>query len=119
MDGPQAELQELGEFPLARPLRPFHPDVLPLLFAQAWPSASETALRLARQRALPDRARPPLAESNHHRELELAGGRGRVEVLRQGPELHSGVVQAVNHLQYAGQPRIAEAINWTVWAEDP
>ena len=35
LDGPTADLQELGQFPLAHPLRPFHPDVLPLPLAQA------------------------------------------------------------------------------------
>ena len=72
-------------------------DVLPLLLGQARPSARETALgprlRLAGDRAVPDRVPPPLAEGEHHRELELAGGRGRVEVLRQGPEFHSRAVQ--------------------------
>ena len=38
-------------------------------------------LRLPRHRALPDRVPPPLAEGEHHRELELAGGRGRIKIL--------------------------------------
>ena len=40
------------------------------------------------------RVTPPLAEGEHHRELELAGGRRGVEVFRQGPELNSRQVQA-------------------------
>ena len=88
LDGPTADLQALGQFPLAHSLRPLHPDVFPLLLGQARLSARETALgprlRLARDRALPDRVPPPLAEGEHHRELELAGGCGRVEVFRQG-----------------------------------
>ena len=51
LDGPTADLQELGQFPLAHSLRPFHPDVLPLPLSQAGASARETAfdprLRLA------------------------------------------------------------------------
>ena len=39
LDGPAADLQELGQFPLAHSLRPLHPDVLPLPLAQARPSA--------------------------------------------------------------------------------
>ena len=31
LDGPTADLQELGQFPLAHSLRPLHPDVIPLL----------------------------------------------------------------------------------------
>ena len=54
LDGPTADLQELGQFPLAHSLRPLHPDVLSLLLAQAGPSARETAfgprLRLAGDR---------------------------------------------------------------------
>ena len=52
LDGPATDLQALGQFPLANPLRTLHPNVLPLLFNQARPSAKETAfgprLRLAR-----------------------------------------------------------------------
>ena len=102
LDRPVADLQALGQFPLAHSLRPLHSYVLPLLLGQAGPSAGETALgprlRLARDRALPDRVRPPLAEGEHHRKLELPGGRGRVEGFRQGPELHSRPVPP------AGQP---------------
>ena len=61
-------------------------------------------LRLPRDRALPDRVPPPLAEGEHHRELELAGGRGRIKILGQRPELHSRPVQALDHLQPVGQP---------------
>ena len=108
LDGPAADVQALGQYPLAHSLRPFHPDVLPLLLGQARPSAGETPLdsrlRLSRHRALPVRVPPPLAESEHHRELELAGGRGRVEVFRQGPELHTPQVQVLNYLQPIGQP---------------
>ena len=108
LDGPTADLQELGQFPLAHSLRPLHPDVLPLPLGQAGPPARETPLGprlcLARGRALPDRVPPPLAEGEHHRELELAGGRRGVEVLRQGPELHSRMVQTLDHLQPIGQP---------------
>ena len=108
LDGPTADLQSLGEFPLAHSLRPLHPDVLPLLLGQARPSARETPLgprlRLASDRAFPDRVPPPLAEGEHHLELELAGGRGRVEVFRQGPEFHSRPVQALDHLQPVGKP---------------
>ena len=109
LDGPTADLQLLGQFPLAHPFRPLHPDVLPLLLGEAGPSAGEPALgprlRLARHRALPDRVPPPLAEGEHHREVALAGGRGRVEVFRQGPELPSYTVQALDHLRPVGQPR--------------
>ena len=35
LDGPTADLQALGQFPLAHSLRPLHLDVLPLLLAQA------------------------------------------------------------------------------------
>ena len=70
LDGPTADLQALGKFPLAHSLRPFHPDVLPFLLGQARPLARETALdprlRLARDRAVPDRVPPPLAEGEHH-----------------------------------------------------
>ena len=108
LDGPTADLQELGQFPLAHSLRPFHLDVLPLSLGQARLPARETPLgrtfALARDRALPDRVPPPLAEGEHHRELEPAVGHGRVKVFRQGPELHSRPVQALDHLQPAGQP---------------
>ena len=108
LDCPAADLQALGQFPLTHSLRPLHPNVLLLLLGQARPSARETALgprfRLPRDRALSDRVSLPLAEGEHHRELELAGGRRSVEVLRQGPELHSRPVQALDHLQPAGQP---------------
>ena len=40
-------------------------------------------LCLARDRTVHDRVPPPLAEGEHHRGLELAVGRGRVEVFRQ------------------------------------
>ena len=99
LDGPTADLQALGQFPLAHSLRPLCPDVLRLLLGQAGPSAGEPALgprlRLARDRALPDRVSPPLAEGEHHRELELAGGRRSIEVFRKRPELHSRPVQAL------------------------
>ena len=107
LDGPTADLQELGQFPLAHSLRPLHPDVVPLLRGQAGPPARETPLgprlRLAGDRAVPDRVAPPLAEGEHHLELELAGGRRGVEVLRQGPELNSRMMQALDHLQPVGQ----------------
>ena len=108
LDGPTADIQALGQFPVVHSLRPLCPDVLPLLLGQAGPPAGETPLgprlRLARDRALPDRVPPPLAEGEHHRELELAGGRGRVEVFRQGLELHSRMVQTLDHLQPVCQP---------------
>ena len=125
LDGPAADLQSLGQFPLAHSLRPLHPDVLPLLLGQARPPAWETALgprlRLAGDRPLPDRVPPPLAEGEHHRELELAGGRGRVEVFRQGPELHSSMVQALDHLQAVGQPpgepvNVGDCLTSTIFA---
>ena len=108
LDGPTADLQELGKFPLAHSLRPLHPDVLAFPLAQAGTSAGETALgprfRLARDRALPDRVPPPLAEGEHHQELELAHGCRSVEVFRQGPKFHPRAVQAFDHLQPVGQP---------------
>ena len=54
LDGPTADLQELGQFPLAHSLRPFYPNILPLLLGQAGPSAGETALgpRPATERSL-------------------------------------------------------------------
>ena len=39
LDGPAADLQALGQLPLAHSLRPLHPDVLPLLPGQARPTA--------------------------------------------------------------------------------
>ena len=108
LDGPTADLQSLGQFPLAHSLRPLHPDVLPLRLCQTRPSARESAvdprLRLTRDRALPDRVPPPLAEGEHHRELEFAGRRRSVEVFRQGPELLFHPVQTLDHLQPAGKP---------------
>ena len=78
LNGPTVDLQEFGQFPLAHSLRSLYPDVLPLLLGQAGPTTRETALgprlRLAGDRALPDRVPPPLAEGEHHRELELTGG---------------------------------------------
>ena len=41
VDGPAADLQELGQFPLAHSLRPLCPNVLPLLLGQARPPARE------------------------------------------------------------------------------
>ena len=38
------DIQALGQFPLAHPLRPFHPDVLLLLLGQARPSAKDSPL---------------------------------------------------------------------------
>ena len=105
---PTADLQPLGQFPLAHSLRPFHLDVLSLSLGQARLPARETPLgphlRLVCNRALPDRVSPPFAEGEHHRELELAGGRRCVEVFRQGPELNSHPMQVLDHLQPAGQP---------------
>ena len=68
LDGPAADLQLLGQFPLAHSLRPLCPDILPLLLAQARPSARESTLgsrlSLNRDRALPDRVPPaPLKAS--------------------------------------------------------
>ena len=84
LDGPTADFQALGQFPLAHSHRPLHPDVPPLPLGKARPTARETALyprlRLPRDRALPDRVGPPLAEGQHHRELGLTGGHGRVGV---------------------------------------
>ena len=81
LDGPTVDLQALGQFPLAHSLRSLHPDIFSLLLGQAGPSAREASLgprlSLARDRALPDRVPPPLAEGEHHRELELAGSLGR------------------------------------------
>ena len=102
LDRPASDLQALGQFPLAHSLRSFRPNVFPLLLGQAGPPAGETPLgprlRLTRDGALPDRIPSPLAEGEHHRKLELAGGRGRVEGFRQGPEPYSRPVQP------AGQP---------------
>ena len=76
LDGPAADLQALGQFSLAHSSRPLLPDVLALLLGQERPPAGETALGprlgLASDRALPDRVPPPLAEGEHHLELELA-----------------------------------------------
>ncbi len=56
--GLAADLQALGQFPLAHSLRPLLPDVLPLLLGQTAPMAEEalfgTRLRLDGSRALPD-----------------------------------------------------------------
>ena len=104
---PAAGPQALGQFPLADSLRPRHPDLLPSLLAQAGPATREPPLgpspRRARDRALPDRVPPPLAEGEHRRALELAGGRSRVEVFCQGTEFHSRPVQALDHLQPVGK----------------
>ena len=72
--------------------------------ATAREAALDPRLRLPRDRALLDRVPPPLTEGEHHRELELARGSRSVEVFRQGLELYSGPVQALNHLQPGGQP---------------
>ena len=45
LDGPTADLQELGQFPLAHPLRPLHPDVLPLLLGSGWAVGQGNGLR--------------------------------------------------------------------------
>ena len=107
LDGPAPDLQALCQFPLAHSLGPLLPDVPPLLFGQDRPPAGVTALGprlgLARDGALPDRVPPPFAEGDHHLELELQVGRGRVEVLRQGTELHTRMVQALDHLQPVAQ----------------
>ena len=108
LEGLTADLQALGQFPHAHSLRPLHPNVLPLLRGQAGPPARETALgsclNLALDRAVPDRVPPPIAEGEHHRELELTGGHGRVEAFLQGTKLYSRPVQALDHLQPAGKP---------------
>ena len=44
LDGPTADLQALGQFPLAHSHRPLHPDVPPLPLGKARPTARETAL---------------------------------------------------------------------------
>ena len=44
LDDSTADLQALGQFPLAHSLLPFHPDVLPLLLGQARPPAGVAAL---------------------------------------------------------------------------
>ena len=107
LDGPTADLQAFGQFPLTHSSRPLLPDVLPLVLGQDRSPSGEPALGprlgLAGDRALPDGVPPPLAEGELHLELQLPVGRGRVEVLRQGPELHSRVVQALDHLQPVGQ----------------
>ena len=72
LDGPTANLQELGQLQLAHSLRPLLPDVLPLLPGQSGQPAGETALGpclgLAIDLALPDGVPPPLAEGEHHLE---------------------------------------------------
>ena len=75
-------------------------DVLPLLPRSGWAvrpgkRPSVRAFAWHGDRALPDRVSPPLAESEHHPRVGAGtGGRGRVEVFRQGPELglHSRMV---------------------------
>ena len=47
LDGPTADLQVLGQFPLAHSLRPLCPDVLPLPLVQVRPAAQGTAPRPA------------------------------------------------------------------------
>ncbi len=59
---------------------------------------------MACDRAIPDRVPPPLAEGEHRRELKLTRGRRSVEVFRQGTELHSRTVQALEHQQPVGEP---------------
>ena len=46
LDGPTADLQMLGRFPLSHSLQPFHPDVLPLLLAQARPPSKQALTKL-------------------------------------------------------------------------
>ena len=43
LDGPAADLQALGQFPLGHSLRPLHPDVLPLLLGQGRPGKRPSA----------------------------------------------------------------------------
>ena len=64
---------------------------------------------MACDRAIPDRVPPPLAEGEHHRELKLTRGRRSVEVFRQGTELHSRMVQALDHQQPVGEPASGRA----------
>ena len=112
LDGPAVDLQELGQFQLAHSLRSLPriapPDVLPLLLGKAGPPGLGNGLRPATERSLIEVA-PSLAEGEHHRELELAGGCGRVEVSLQGPELHSHPMQAL---------RLVSAWLGTRWAAD-
>ena len=122
LDGPTADLQTLGQFPLAHSLRPLHPDVLPLLLAQAGPPARETPfgprLRLPRDRALPDRVPPALAEGEHHRELEPTVGHGRVEVLHR--DRNSPPTRCRPSITYSPQVSpVSGGDKWTVWAEGP
>ena len=61
LDRPTADLQELGQFPLAHSLRPLHPDVLPLLRGQARPPAGETRLPAGKTWETFEHDRVPLA----------------------------------------------------------
>ena len=47
LDGPTADLQELGQFPLAHSLRPLHLDVLPVAARSGWASGRGNAPRPA------------------------------------------------------------------------
>ena len=75
--------RKLGIRPLALPLPPLHNDALSLPLSQAGPSVRETAFAWPATERFLIELRPPLAEGEHHRELELAGGRRSVEVFRQ------------------------------------
>ena len=63
LDGPAADLQALGQFPLAHSLRPLHPDVLPLPLGQFGPPAENRPS--ARALAWPATERS-LIEFRHH-----------------------------------------------------
>ena len=139
LDGPAADLEALGQLPLAHSLRPLSPDVLSLLLAQAGPSAGEPplgpCLGLACDRALPDGIPPPLAEGQHHLELEFpVGGRsvevlgvdygrgqnptlGRVDIQIDSAERHPRDYQDWRHRDCPLTPNLAGTLNASVQAE--
>ena len=113
--------KRLAQLPLAHTPRPLPPDVLPLLLGQAGPPTGKLALGprlgLARDRALSDGVSPPLAEGEHHRELELASGIGGVEVFRE--EWKSTPLCARPRSPAARRSAVqAAAPKRTAWAEE-
>ena len=88
LDGPAADLQALGQFPLAQSLRPLHPDVLPLPVGQAGPPAASIYISLIPR---PSRSSHPWCGS--HRSSVLSNAwTGRPKGVVKVPFLRTVVV---------------------------